>query len=32
MNKLAETVFGADKVQEMLDVRMGAAQMQRSSF
>jgi len=27
MNKLAAQVFGEDKVQEMLNVRMGAAQM-----
>jgi hypothetical protein len=30
MNKLAEQVFGADKVEEMLDVRKGAAQMART--
>ena len=29
MNKLAEQVFGADKVTEMLNLRMGAAQMAR---
>ena len=31
MNKLAAAVFGADKVDEMINVRMGAAQMARSS-
>ena len=30
MNKLAVQVFGEDKVEEMLNVRMGAAQMARS--
>jgi len=29
MNKLAAQVFGEDKVEEMLDIRMGARQMQK---
>ena len=31
MNKLAVQVFGEDRVEEMLNVRMGAEQMQRTS-
>ena len=27
MNRLAETVFGADSVQTMIDLRMGREQM-----
>jgi hypothetical protein len=30
MNKLAEQVFGADQVGNMLNIRMGREQMQRS--
>ncbi len=29
MNKLAEQVFGADQVENMLNIRMGREQMQR---
>jgi hypothetical protein len=29
MNKLAEQVFGADQVDNMLNIRMGREQMQR---
>ena len=30
MNKLAEQVFGADQVENMLNIRMGSEQMQRA--
>ena len=30
MNSLAEKVFGADQVQNMISMRMGEAQMQAS--
>ena len=31
MNKLAEQVFGADQVQNMLNIRMGREQMLRTA-